>query len=89
VGGAKSAPFDDREVFHEPDPSHFVSLTRSKDWRYVLVNSHSKLSSEVGGAAVAAFPGGCDALVSGAAAGCKKSAGSSLACRYDSLPQQR
>lgn len=26
---------------------HFVTLTRSKDWRYVLINSTSKLSTEV------------------------------------------
>lgn len=26
---------------------HFITLTRTKDWRYVIINSTSKLSSEV------------------------------------------
>lgn len=39
---------EDAAVFEEADPSHFVSLTRTKDWGCVLVNSHSKLTSEVG-----------------------------------------
>jgi hypothetical protein len=42
-----SPPKEDALLFEEPDPSHFVSLTRTKDWRYLLVNSHAKLSSEV------------------------------------------
>lgn len=38
---------DDDLLFIEPDPRHFVTLTRTKDWRYVLINTHAKLSSEV------------------------------------------
>lgn len=38
---------DDALLFDEPDARHFVTLTRTKDWRYVLINSTSKLSSEV------------------------------------------
>lgn len=38
---------EDALVFEEHDPAHFVSLTRTKDWKYVLINSHAKLSSEV------------------------------------------
>ncbi|WIA09240.1 hypothetical protein OEZ85_008648 [Tetradesmus obliquus] len=37
----------DELLFTECDPKHFVTLTRTKDWRYVLINSHAKLSSEV------------------------------------------
>lgn len=37
----------DELLFTEADPKHFVTLTRTKDWRYVLINSHAKLSSEV------------------------------------------
>lgn len=37
----------DRLVFEEGDVKHFITLTRSKDWRYVLINSTSKLSTEV------------------------------------------
>jgi hypothetical protein len=37
----------DELLFSEADPKHFVTLTRTKDWRYVLINSHAKLSSEV------------------------------------------
>ncbi|KAF6262570.1 prolyl oligopeptidase family-domain-containing protein [Scenedesmus sp. NREL 46B-D3] len=37
----------DQLLFTEADPKHFVTLTRTKDWRYVLINSHCKLSSEV------------------------------------------
>ena len=36
-------------LFEEPDPACFVGLTRTKDWKLLLINSHSKLSSEVGG----------------------------------------
>lgn len=35
-------------VFEERDPAHFVSLTRTKDLAYLLINSHAKLTSEVG-----------------------------------------
>eukprot|EP00878_Enallax_costatus_P038955 GHUV01044459.1.p1 GENE.GHUV01044459.1~~GHUV01044459.1.p1 ORF type:complete len:505 (+),score=167.38 GHUV01044459.1:538-2052(+) len=38
---------DDVALFTDTDPKHFVTLTHTKDWRYVLINSHSKLSSEV------------------------------------------
>lgn len=38
---------EDTLLFEEPDPACFVSITRTKDWRYLLINSHSKLSSEV------------------------------------------
>jgi hypothetical protein len=38
---------DDPVLFEERDPRHFVALTRTKDWRALVVNSHSKLSSEV------------------------------------------
>jgi protease II len=38
----------DRLVFEEGDVKHFITLTRSKDWGYVLINSTSKLSTEVG-----------------------------------------
>jgi protease II len=34
-------------LFTEADAKHFVTLTHTKDWRYVLINSHAKLSSEV------------------------------------------
>lgn len=34
-------------IYTEHDPKHFVALTRTKDWSYLLINSHSKLSSEV------------------------------------------
>jgi protease II len=37
----------DPVLFEEHDPRHFVALTRTKDWRALVVNSHSKLSSEV------------------------------------------
>jgi protease II len=37
----------DALLFHEPDAKHFITLTRTKDWRYILINSTSKLSSEV------------------------------------------
>lgn len=37
----------DELLFTEADPKHFMTLTRTKDWRYVLINSHAKLSSEV------------------------------------------
>eukprot|EP00879_Flechtneria_rotunda_P007371 GHRR01007732.1.p1 GENE.GHRR01007732.1~~GHRR01007732.1.p1 ORF type:complete len:851 (+),score=260.67 GHRR01007732.1:215-2767(+) len=37
----------DELLYHEPDPKHFVTLTRTKDWHYVVINTHSKLSSEV------------------------------------------
>jgi protease II len=37
----------DELLFTEGDAKHFVMLTRTKDWRYVLINSHAKLSSEV------------------------------------------
>jgi len=44
---AASGSADDTLLLEELDPTHFVSLTRTKDWRYVLINSHAKLSSEV------------------------------------------
>jgi hypothetical protein len=34
-------------LFEEKDPACFVGLTRTKDWKLLLINSHSKLSSEV------------------------------------------
>jgi protease II len=40
-------PADDVLLFEEADVQHFVTLTRTKDWRYVLINTTSKLSSEV------------------------------------------
>ena len=36
-----------RILFEERDPRYFVELQRSKDWEYILVNSHSKRGSEV------------------------------------------
>lgn len=38
---------EDVMVFQEDNPSHFVTLTRTKDGLYVLINTHAKLSSEV------------------------------------------
>eukprot|EP00775_Hariotina_reticulata_P010327 gene10327-10484_t len=37
----------DTLIYTEHDRKHFVALTRTKDWSYLLINSHSKLSSEV------------------------------------------
>lgn len=34
-------------IYEEFDPRYFVSLQRTKDWSHVLVNAHSKSSSEV------------------------------------------
>ena len=38
----------DALLYHDPDAKHFITLTRTKDWRNVLINSSSKISSEVG-----------------------------------------
>lgn len=38
---------NDTLVFHETDDRFFVSISRTKDDRYLMVNSHSKISSEV------------------------------------------
>jgi protease II len=40
-------PTDDVLLFSEADVQRFITLTRTKDWRYVLINTTSKLSSEV------------------------------------------
>lgn len=40
-------PAEDVLLFEEGDAKHFITLTRTKDWRYVLINSTAKLSSEV------------------------------------------
>jgi hypothetical protein len=50
----------DQLLFTEADPKHFVTLTRTKDWRYVLINSHAKLSSEV---RRSQLPAGLSALI--------------------------
>eukprot|EP00890_Picochlorum_soloecismus_P002566 jgi/Picsp_1/330/NSC_00329-R1_prolyl endopeptidase-like len=34
-------------IYEEFDPRYFVSLQRTKDWSHILVNAHSKISSEV------------------------------------------
>lgn len=34
-------------VFQESDAKHFLALQRTKDWKYVCINSHSKICSEV------------------------------------------
>lgn len=34
-------------IYHEPDPAYMVSLQRTKDWKYLGINAHSKLSSEI------------------------------------------
>ncbi len=35
-------------LLQEPDEARFLQLGRTKDWRYVSINSNSKLSCEVG-----------------------------------------
>ena len=35
------------KIYEEFDPRYFVSLQRTKDWTHILVNAHSKTSSEV------------------------------------------
>lgn len=47
AGAAAGGSVSDRLLFHEPHARHFITLTRTKDWRYVLINTTSKLSSEV------------------------------------------
>jgi hypothetical protein len=34
-------------LLQEPDEARFLQLGRTKDWRYVSINSNSKLSCEV------------------------------------------
>jgi hypothetical protein len=54
VGGAGNGGYGggtsedgDAVIYDEPDPRFFVALTRTKDWKALVVNSHSKVSSEV------------------------------------------
>jgi len=46
-GGGGACEDESAILFNEPDPRFFVALTRTKDWRALAVNSHSKVSSEV------------------------------------------
>ncbi len=38
---------NDTLIFHETDDRFFISISRTKDDKYLLVNAHSKISSEI------------------------------------------
>jgi protease II len=45
--GAQDDDHSPTTLYDEADPRFFVALTRTKDWRALVVNAHSKVSSEV------------------------------------------
>lgn len=63
-GGTSSSGSGGRDelLYEEADARHYVTLTRTKDWRFLLLNSHSKLSSEVKARAEASKAGRATAL---------------------------
>jgi hypothetical protein len=47
IAGTAADRAVDALLYEDPDAKHFITLTRTKDWRFIVINTHAKLSSEV------------------------------------------